>query len=135
MKLLKTIRLAAVATGIAASVALVALVAGVPSTHAQSARPLPEPFIGGCGIHFNAPENAVDLICSQGWRGQVTGRDSAPPTQMLFADMTNDWTGETQQRETRWYNGNSLIQSIRLMNIGADMPICDDGRAVASQYC
>jgi hypothetical protein len=132
MKLLKTIRLAAVAAGIAASLALVVPVA---PTHAQSARPLPEPFIGGCGIHFNAPENAVDLICSQGWRGQVTGHGSPPEMQMVFAAMTNDWTGETQEREARWYNGSSLIQAIRLMNIGADTPICDDGRAVASQYC
>lgn len=132
MTLLKTIRLAAVAAGIAAGFMLVT---GATPTHAQSARPLPEPFIGGCGIHFNAPEDAVDLICSQGWRGQVTSHGSQPPTQMLFAAMTNDWTGETQQREARWYNGSSLIQAIRLMNIGADMPICDDGRAVASQYC
>jgi hypothetical protein len=131
MKLLRTIRLAALAVAMSATVALVAPV----TTHAQSARALPEPAIFGCGILFNVPDNAVDLVCAQGWRGRATGHDSAPPTQMLFADMTNDWTGETQQREMRWYNGNSLIQTLKLMNISAGQPICDDGRAVASQYC
>lgn len=98
-------------------VALAALALPLGTVHAQSARPLPEPAITGCHVEFNAPANAIDLTCDGGWRGRVTGQDSAPPTQMLFAEMTNDWSGATQHRETRWYNGNSLNQSFPLMDI------------------